>query len=531
MPLNQTRKTRPLVVLGLDTGDYESICRWVDQGHLPTIGSIMQRGCYGTTGGPEMICEYGVSLSMFSGVSRKRHGYYYHRQLRPGTYELHQIKPGEVDWPVFWSRLGQGDGQRRVLAVDVPDVNPMPGLSGIQVADWGTHHGSENQPTAEPPEALRTVQQAFGPRLVIHFNPAAPPDEIRKARTQLFERVERKGKLARALLDQGPFDLIAYFFSESDAASHYFWKYRPEASNRDAVAKAPDLQHSLREIYQAIDREMGTMLAMLPDDTNVVILSLYGIQDEYPTSTLTESFCKQLGYHVGSSSGGQNGNAKLSGGTRTFDPVSIARKLMPQSWRAAISKRLPRAAQERLLSSMLRDNTDWSRTRAFAIPSISTGYIRINLKGREPKGTVEAGTEYNEVLSRIENDLRQLKDPKNGEPAIRRSVRTVDLFGGDPPRMLPDLFVEWEPRDYFVDRVEHPRTTLTQEPPEHFFNSQEKLEGFFAVAGPDIHARGDIGQVSGLDLAPTFLHLLGEPVPQEMDGTVIERLFRTESGR
>ena len=47
-----------------------------------------------------------------------------------------------------------------------------------------------------------------------------------------------------------------------------------------------------------------------------------------------------------------------------------------------------------------------------------------------------------------------------------------------------------------------------------------------AVAGLAIGARGDIGEVGLLDLAPTFLSLLGEPVPECMTGSVLTPLLR-----
>ena len=60
---------KPLLILGLDVGDAELISRWTSEGHLPAIASVMERGCWGTTAGPETIAEYGLSLSLFTGIS------------------------------------------------------------------------------------------------------------------------------------------------------------------------------------------------------------------------------------------------------------------------------------------------------------------------------------------------------------------------------------------------------------------------------------------------------------------------------
>ena len=514
---------KPLLILGLDVGDAELISRWTSEGHLPAIASVMERGCWGTTGGPETIAEYGLSLSLFTGISRNKHGSYYQRQLKPGTYETVQIEPGDIDALPFWGQLKN----HRVLTIDVPDTNPVPGLDGIQISNLATHHGATCPTQVEPEGAAKKVHQLFGPKLEIHFNPSPNPELAIKNVRKLHQRLEKKGKLLSQLLEQERFDLVTAFFSETDAGSHCCWKYRPDAIGSDKSVDAPELADGILRLYQAIDREMGKAMELMGHDANIMIISLYGMQDEYPISTLTESFCQQLGYHVLHQQKGTDDSGEPTASSSKkikLDPISLARMVIPDSLRTAISRHLPRSMQEKLLSSGLRDGTQWSATTAFAISSISTGFIRVNLQGREPQGIVKPGTEYEELLARMEADFALLTDPKTGEPAIRRTARAVDLFGGGPPELLPDLFVEWEPGPRFLDRVKHPKAELIQPKPTHFFDSQEKLEGFFAAAGPDIQGRGDLGEVEVLDMAPTWLQLLGVAPSADMKGKIIKNM-------
>ena len=63
------------------------------------------------------------------------------------------------------------------------------------------------------------------------------------------------------------------------------------------------------------------------------------------------------------------------------------------------------------------EDVDWSRTKAYSIGS-TAGQIYINLKGREPMGIVQPGTEFEEVREAI---IRELKDA--GGRGDRRTCR------------------------------------------------------------------------------------------------------------
>ena len=220
--------------------------------------------------------------------------------------------------------------------------------------------------------------------------------------------------------------------------------------------------------------------------------------DLYPAGDLMEPFCRVLGYQ-----------ASPKPSAPSMHPMAIARRLLPEPLRIAISRHFPRDVRERLMSDQFRAATDWSRTTAFALPSAYTGFIRVNLRGRDPQGTVSAGAEYEALLDRIEADLWKLTDPETGECPIASVTRTTRVFSPASPH-LPDVLVEWKPSRRFIDRLAHPAGDIHQKKPEFFRDSDHSRVGFVAAAGPSIQP-GDIGAISPLDLAPTFLALLARP--------------------
>jgi predicted AlkP superfamily phosphohydrolase/phosphomutase len=172
---------------------------------------------------------------------------------------------------------------------------------------------------------------------------------------------------------------------------------------------------------------------------------------------------------------------------------------------------MPHRLRERLNAGPLRIRADWSRTTAFALPSDHSGSLRVNLRGREPEGIVEPGTEYETLLGRIRSDLEQLVDPQTGRRAVDRVVVTAEAFGGGPPMRLPDVVIHWAPTPHVMEEVVHPKAVLRQESAATGRRTQHSRGGFFAAAGPSIAGRGPVGPASPLALAPTFLALMDLP--------------------
>lgn len=110
--------SKPLVVLGFDGAEPDLLQQWANEGRLPTLRGIMERGCWAETGGPELLLEHGVWQIILSGRSRAQTGYHYFRELSPRSYDLKLMNCGTKNAHPFWAGLHDA----RVLIADVPDV-------------------------------------------------------------------------------------------------------------------------------------------------------------------------------------------------------------------------------------------------------------------------------------------------------------------------------------------------------------------------------------------------------------------------
>lgn len=496
----------PLLLFGLEAADFHLIKRWADVGQLPNIASLMERGCWGKLAGSEMVSEHGVWVSLYSGLSRLQHGYYYWKPLKPGTYDIQLADFRALGVLPFWT--GLRERTKKIAIIDPPETYPLPGLPGVQLANWAPHNARYETFTI-PEELLDRLRRRFGPPMHVEEKVESTFREDSRIHRGLLEQIEQKGAICRHLIEADRYDLIVTTFFESHVAGHQFLKYM-------AADAAPGngLANAIRDIYQAIDAQLGQLLEVVPDASNVFVLSNVGLHEEYPSRNLLGAFCRELGYHAAARSSG-NGH----------DALTRVRRKIPRSWRMAVKGRLPKPILQRAQAAKLHAGTDWGRTTVFPIPSFYTGFLRVNLRGREPEGIVNPGREYTELLDRLEEDLSMLVDPRTNLSAVKKVTRTIDLFRGDPPFSLPDLFVVWAPTTYLVEKVVHPKAVLIQENPDYTRGSHHTHHGFVAAAGQGIRPAGYLGDVHVLDLAPTFLSLVDEPTPERMLGRAIEAML------
>jgi predicted AlkP superfamily phosphohydrolase/phosphomutase len=121
------------------------------------------------------------------------------------------------------------------------------------------------------------------------------------------------------------------------------------------------------------------------------------------------------------------------------------RAAVPPDLRALVASILPDQWAMQLTARLEMRGVDWTKTRAFMVPSGDCGYVRLNLSGREREGIVDP-KDADQVLDDITSGLLTFRDPDGG-PAVKhveyvsRSLKERAL--SDP---FPDLIVHWSDR-------------------------------------------------------------------------------------
>lgn len=171
-------------------------------------------------------------------------------------------------------------------------------------------------------------------------------------------------------------------------------------------------------------------------------------------------------------------------------------------------------------------DVDWARTRAYSIGYI--GEVHINMRGREPQGIVEPGADYERTRDAVIADLRALALP-DGSPLVEHIWKKEEIYHGAHLADAPDiLFLPRHLETIAFGDFEFGSNKVIE--PSFGVSSSHRMNGIFIASGAGVKNTGEFPGAQITDLAPTILHLLGLPVPTDMDGRVLtEALAETRA--
>jgi predicted AlkP superfamily phosphohydrolase/phosphomutase len=272
-------------------------------------------------------------------------------------------------------------------------------------------------------------------------------------------------------------------------------------------------------VYEALDRAVDSMVRAAGDDATVIVISGDSVVPNHAGWHLLPEVLERLGYLAGPEPAPAQGGTEGAGQARRFDPVRTLRDLLPKDFRKNLARMLPTALRDRLAQRVDSADVDWSRTRAYCLPTDLEGYIRINLRGREPQGTVEPGAQCEQLLAELTAELAQLRDPATGRTIVRDVLRTERAFPGARSGWLPDLVVRWQ-SDAPIAAAASERIGVIALPSPDPRPGTHAGPGFVLAAGSGIPAGGSLTEGHILDFAPTLLARQGVEVPAHMKGQV-----------
>lgn len=514
--VSSIRRHPPVLVIGLDGATFDRIIPWAKDGTLPTFARLMDKGTWAPLRSsiPPMTSQAWSSFA--TGTNPGKHGLFAFEARQKGTYRWSPTSSAQRRCITMWEYAGRHE--RRAGVFNMPMTYPpdsIPGgfmVSGMGVPDINVDF---TWPTSLKQELL---QNFTADQLIERRSFDSPSSHIR----YLLQTIDDNLAVIRFLLNRHPdTDLFCGAFIVSDRVQHHYWQQMQDPS-------APEEQrNAIRTVYQRLDAALDTLVTEHPDHV-ILIVSDHGF-GPFSRTVNVNSLLASNGWLIWAerSASSERVAHTWRGSYRKL------RSLLPAGMTRKFKTHLP----ARMVTQLRRNiaqmvlPVDWRRTQAYSAYDVGAGdAIYLNLKGRQPLGCVEPGDDSASLLSQIERQLTDLRDPKTGEKVADAVYRKSDLYHGDASDEAPDLVVYW--KDGYCGGI--PTTKLRSEvfqesSPQDYsklaLSGTHRLYGIFIAAGPGIRSEKPQREISIIDVAPTILHLVGLPIPDNMDGRVIEEVL------
>jgi predicted AlkP superfamily phosphohydrolase/phosphomutase len=285
---------------------------------------------------------------------------------------------------------------------------------------------------------------------------------------QILDMTRIHFEVVRHFLTTEPWDFFQFVEIGLDRIHHGFWKHH-DPSHRQHDPESP-YREVVRQYYQLLDHEIGTLLGLLDEETLVLVTSDHGARP------LDGGFC-------------------------------VNEWLLREGFLAL-------ASAPSGITPLEEVQVDWSRTRAWS----SGGYyarIFLNVKGREAQGAIPP-EDYEEVREDLAARLEATVDDV-GRPLGTKVFRPEAIYAS-VEGIAPDLIVHFGDLAWRAVGGVGYGTIHVQENDTGPDDCNHAQYGGFVLAGPGVPSAGWMESARLLDLAPTLLVRGGYDRPPSMQG-------------
>lgn len=511
--MRSTNKKR-VMCIGLDGATFDIIDALIRENKLPNLKRIIDEGSRGYLRSVIPPFSPQAWSSFMTGVNPGKHGVFGFREKINNSYSLQFVNNQCVKSKTLWKILSEFG--KKVIVINIPMTYPPEKVNGILIGGMDSPGIASN--FTYPPEVKRELFKVAND-YTVHLHVAGYLDsdaKRRKALTDIIRMTECREKAVLYFMEKYDWDFFAVNFSATDQTQHHFWKYMSNSHN-DGQS---EFKEAIAHIYQRLDETIGKIVTLLDDSVTLFIMSDHGFGPVSDVVIYIDEWLKR------------NGLLKFKEDSPSVVKGSVAwlkrflfRRLSSRS--KDILLRLFPGIRGRIDSFIERSTVDWKSTMVFSGENIAT--LRINLKGREPEGIVEAGDEYETLRNRVIRGLEALEHPVTRSRLIEKVYKREELYQGPYLETTPDLLIWRKDLGHrimgkvFRDNTRPVISAWKSEGVEA--SGTHMLYGIFIAKGEGIRKGVSISTPNIFDLFPTILHSLQLSIPRAIDGKVITEMY------
>lgn len=485
---------KKVILFGLDGATYTVLDDLVARGVMPYLGQFAREGVRGPLMSNVPPLTPPAWTSLVTGRTPGHHGVTgFFQYESPESLQIQIVSARQVQSETVWSivnRFGMRAGSLNFVV-----HHPAPAIDGYIVPGWVPSRWLKRM--SYPRDLVERITRELPgfnlDEIGMDFDQerkSVAGEEIAEYREWIDLHIRRDQQWFNLLKHQfvnDPCELTAIVFDGVDKIQHSFWPYLdPRLTPDSPSAEYLDIREACWNYFRHIDRFLHETVELGGGDTTVMIASDHGFTAS-DSIVYINTWLEREGYLT------------WKDGVETAGDDST--ELEPDFYR---------------LSAF-----DMARTRAFALTASSNG-IHIVVRGKKTEYGIEP-----EQYEAFRNELRdklltRCVDPQTGERLITEVWTREEVFAGPHMELAPDLTLTLRDQGFFSVR----RSNAIARKRTHIMGTHHP-EGVFLARGQGIRAGERIGPSYLVDIAPTILYCLGAPIPENLDGRVLDNIFHS----
>lgn len=498
-----------VLMVGLDGATFSVLRPLADAGRLPHLAEMLESSASGTLNSTVPPITPTAWTTIFTGKNPGRHGLFDFQAIDPETYERRTVQAGGHLEKPLWQILSEAGIKSSVI--DVPFTWPPRPFDGIMLTGYGTPRlpGTVLTHPANLAEQLPAELRSFV-RVALPEQAFDRSDAFIEEWSVIMDERER---LLEAFAKKKDWRFFFTVFSITDNLAHLLWTYYEPTHPNYKHPDAEKYRDVFFKAYERCDRMLGRLREWAGPDCVTLAISDHGFGSVRPRQFIFQLLADG-GFILprqGSSFGRLTGALQRTA-LRAYNAHPVLREFV-KGMRPGSRERLKGALKR---GGLVADGEEIDVEKSSIIPSTFGLQLWVNSRDRFPNAPVSEDQKP-KVLERLVERLNASRDPVTGRAVFKKVYRGGDVYSGPAEQRAPDLILEYEDV-YGQHKAEEPSEMNPG------LEGGHTSEGILLASGPGV-GRGKIRGATLEDLAPTVLHLLGRPIPADMDGKVLEDIF------
>ncbi len=479
-----------VLIIGWDGADWKVLQPMLDAGELPTLKAMIERGAHGDCLSSVPSHSWCAWPSFMTGLNPAGHGVFDILEHKPGVTKRLPVTYKSIKARTIFDDFT--DAGKTQLALNIPLTFPVPEVNGKVIAGGVL-------PAARSYTYPLDLQQELDAKAPFPINGMSWTTFRNRPEAFLEEAAaitEKRQKAFEHLLDTTEWDFGVLVYVSTDRIQHCLMQYISPDHPRYEELKDTPVAKQTRAVYQQLDDGLAKLLQRTNDDDLVIFMSDHGHQPCVRACTM-DRVLAHLGY-------------------AQFSKGSFATNLIRWGPGRRIARRIYDLLKLHGKIALPATPLDWTKSRAYTSVSSTGEGVSINLKGREPQGTIDP-KDYDSLREELFQRLSDFRDPVTGSAPIRKIYRKEEVLSGRFLDTAPDLILVPAP----LYSLTHAKTMVED---ADWLSGDHRLEGVVVATGPEV-TPGPLQETASLiDLGPTSLAALGVTSGIPRDGKVLRSL-------